>query len=60
MSKLEDTIEEVINEAALKAASGKSEPDADAEKHASDAAKKAGDATSKAKAPGGEKKGDKP
>ena len=60
MSKLEDTIEKVINEAALKAASGDSKPDADAEKHASDAAKKAGDATSKAKAPGGEKKGDAP
>ena len=60
MSKLEDTIEEVINEAALKAASGGSKPDADAEKHASDAAKKAGNAPSKAKAPGGEKKGDAP
>ena len=60
MSKLEDTIEEVINEAALKAASGGSKPDVDAEKKASAAADKAGDATSKAKAPGGEKKGDKP
>jgi len=60
MSKLEDTIEEVINEAALKAASGGSKPDADAEKKATAAADKAGDATSKAKAPGGEKKGDSP
>ena len=60
MSKLEDTIEKVINEAALKAASGGSKPDADAEKKATAAADKAGDATSKAKAPGGEKKGDAP
>ena len=60
MSKLEDTIEKVINEAALKAASGDSKPDADAEKKATAAADKAGDATSKSKAPGGEKKGDSP
>ena len=51
MSKLEDTIEEVINEAAPKAKAVKSEPDADAEKHATDA-------TSKASAPGGDKGGE--
>ena len=75
MSKLEDTIEEVISEGVSgetkeiqhevpgkgdAAPAAKSKTDPDAEKHASDAAKKAGDATSKAKAPGGESKGDAP
>ena len=57
MSSLENTIEEVITEAAVepKAKGTDSKPDPDGEKKASAAAKSAGDATKKASAPGGEK-----
>ena len=56
MSKLEDTIEAVISEAAAepKAKKADSSPDKDAPAKSTDAADKAGEATSKAKAPGGE------
>jgi len=61
MSKLEDTIEAVISEAAAepKAKKADSSPDKDAQVKSTDAADKAGDATSKAKAPGGEPKAEK-
>ena len=59
MSKLEDTIEEVISEgkgtkAPVPAAKGASSPDKDEPVKSTQSADKAGDATSKAKAPGGE------
>ena len=59
MSKLEDTIEEVISEgsgtkAPVPASKGASSPDKDEPVKSTDSADKAGDATSKAKAPGGE------
>jgi len=59
MSKLEDTIEEVISEgsgtkAPVPTAKGASSPDKDEPVKSTDSADKAGDATSKAKAPGGE------
>jgi len=60
MSNLENTIEEVMLEAAAPAAKASStKPDPDAEKKASAAADKAGDATNKAKAPGGDKASEK-
>jgi hypothetical protein len=59
MSKLEDTIEEVISEgkgtkAPVPTSKGASSPDKDEPVKTTSAAAKAGDATSKAKAPGGE------
>ena len=64
MSKLEDTIEEVISEgsgtkAPVPAAKGASSPDKDAQVKSTQSADKAGEATSKAKAPGGEPKQEK-
>ena len=69
MSSLENTIEEVMTEAADiqhkvpgkggSAPAAKSSPDADEPKKDSEAVKKAGEATKKAKAPGGEPAQDK-
>ena len=64
MSKLEDTIEEVISEgkgtkAPVPTSKGASSPDKDAQVKSTQSADKAGEATSKAKAPGGEPKQEK-